>query len=74
MDLNFSQEFKSLLSSPLGTELVRELNVLADSYLESARREKTADKAFGLLKQVDGVMLAIEHLQSLAVVPENEGS
>ena len=72
---DWSKQFNSLLSSPLGVELIRTLredvyaNLVAD-----AVRAKSQENAFGLLKEAGGVIKAIEHLQFKSVTPSDEGS
>lgn len=62
---NWSEEFASLLNSPLGKELVRTLKVdLHDTLLEKAQDEKISqEQAYGLLMQTAGVKKVLEHLQ-----------
>lgn len=71
---NYSQEFNSLLSSPLGKELIRELESKHDSLILDAQSKSTAENAFGLLKEASGVKLAIGHIKFLSVIPTSEGS
>lgn len=70
---DWSEQFKSLLSSPLGEELLRELNVRHDLLVKDAEDAQTQETAFGLLKQAAGVIKAVEHLKFLAVAPTDEG-
>jgi len=71
---NWSLQFNSLLSSPLGAELIRELKERHNQLVAEAEQADTQEKAYGLLKQASGVMLAVEHLQFLSVVaPTDEG-
>lgn len=70
---SWSNEFNSLFSSPLGKELLNELNVLKQRLQDDASEAKSAETAFGLLREAGGVIKAIEHLQFLAVVPKDEG-
>lgn len=70
---NYAQEFKSLLSSPLGKEFVRELTARSAQLYDESRQADTMEKAYGLLKESSGVIKAIEHLQFLAIVPKDEG-
>ena len=71
---DFSPQFKSLLSSPLGAELLRALREdVHDNLVEKAEVSNSQESAFGLLKQASGVIKAIEHLQFLAVAPTDEG-
>lgn len=72
-DSDWSHQFKSLMSSPLGKELVSELTKRHDSLVADAERAEDQSTAFGLLKQASGVTLALAHLQFLAIVPEAEG-
>jgi len=71
---DWSNQFNSLLSSPLGKELISQLNTRKEQLVMDATKEKTQETAFGLLKQASGVILAIEHLQFLSVLPADEGS
>ena len=71
---NWSNQFNSLLSSPLGAELIRELNERHNQLVSDAEGADNQEKAYGLLKQASGVILAIEHLQFLSVVSTDEGS
>lgn len=71
---DWSQQFNSLLSSPLGKELLRTLKEdLYSSIVDDASKAKGSENAFGLLKEARGVIRCIEHLQFLAVVPTDEG-
>lgn len=72
--MDWSKEFNSLLSSPLGKELISQLNTRAEQLTEDARVAKTQETAFGLLKESSGVIKAVEHLQFLSVVSKDEGS
>lgn len=72
---DWSKEFETLLSSPLGKELLAELTLLKQRMLDEAALAKDAETAFGLLREAGGVIKSIEHLQFLsAVVPAVEGS
>lgn len=69
------EEFKSLMSSRLGKELVRSLKEdLHDSIIQDAQKAKSQETAYGLLKEASGVIKSIEHLMFLAVTSSNEGS
>ena len=70
---DWAPQFKTLLSSPLGKELIRDLNDTKQRSLTEAAKADTPDKAFGLLKEAGGVIKAIEHLQFRSVTPEDEG-
>lgn len=71
---DWSKQFNSLLSSPLGVELLRTLREdLHDSIIADAEKADSQETAFGLLKQGAGVIRSIEHLQFLAVTPTDEG-
>lgn len=71
---DWSQQFNSLLSSPLGKELMRTFKEdLHASIIDDAEKAKSQETAFGLLNQARGVIRCIEHLQFLAVVPGDEG-
>lgn len=71
---DWSKQFKSLLSSPLGKELVATLHKRKQQLQDEAARANTPNEAFGLLKEAGGVIKAIEHLQFRSVVPKDEGS
>lgn len=74
MSDDWSNQFNSLLSSPLGKELLRTLSEdLRMSIIDDAQAAKTQETAFGLLKEARGVIRCIEHLKFLAVVPKDEG-
>lgn len=74
LDSNWAEQFKALLSSPLGEELLRTLREdVHDNIVEAARNAVRQEKAFGLLKEASGVIKAIEHLQFRAVTPKDEG-
>lgn len=70
---DWSQQFNSLLSSPLGVELISQLNTRKGQLIDEATGAKSQDAAFGLLKEASGVKLAIEHLMFLSVTPKDEG-
>lgn len=73
--MDWSEQFKSLLSSPLGKELVRTLREdLGDNIVQDAQKAASPNEAFGLLKESRGVIKSIEHLQFRATVPTDEGS
>jgi hypothetical protein len=74
VDDDWSQQFHSLLSSPLGDELIRQLNKLRQQQFEKAEDAKTDGESLRLLNRAGGVKLVIEHLMFLAVVPKDEGS
>jgi hypothetical protein len=74
MQDDWSNQFNSLLSSPLGQELLRTLREdLHQSIIDSAESAKTQETAFGLLKEARGVIRCIEHLQFRSVVSKDEG-
>lgn len=78
--VDWSEQFKALLLSPLGEELVRTLKEdLRASVLEDAEKANSSENAFGLLKEARGVIRSIEHLQFRAdtgqrITPKDEGS
>lgn len=76
MDNDWSAQFKSLLASPIGRELVRVLTEgLHNSIIEDAEKAGTAETAYGLLKEARGVIKAVEHLNSIAAfAPKDQGS
>jgi hypothetical protein len=66
---NWNQQFHDLLNSPLGRELIRVLQEdLHDSKIEDAEKADSLEKGYGLLKEASGIMLAVSHLKSKAVV------
>lgn len=71
---DWSHQFNSLLSSPLGVELINQLNIRKGLLFDDAANAKSQDLAYALLNQAGGVKLVIEHLQFLSVVPADEGS
>lgn len=74
MNEDWSQQIKSLLSSPLGVEIVRTLTTdLHDNIVRDAEKADM-QAAYGLLKEARGVIRSIEHLQSIAgLAPTDEG-
>lgn len=72
--VDWSHDFKSLLSSPLGVELINSLNEVHDGLVDDAKQAGSPEKAYGLLKEARGVTLALGHLQFRAVTPKVEGS
>lgn len=71
---DWSKQFNSLMSSPLGEELVRTLREdLHESILTEARSADSQEKAYGLLKEASGVIKSIEHLKFRSVVPRDKG-
>ena len=71
---DWAKQFNSLLSSPLGKELIKTLNDRKQQLTDEAAKARTPNDAFGLLKEAGGVIKAIEHLQYRSVVPKDEGS
>lgn len=70
---DWSNQFKSLLSSPLGAELVRTLTEdLHDSIIQDAERATTQETAFGLLREARGVIRVVEHLNSIAALASTD--
>lgn len=70
---DWSEQFNSLLKSPVGRELIRVLKEdLHGSLIDDAEKADTQEKAYGLLKEASGVILAVGHLQSKGVVPKNK--
>lgn len=73
---DFTEQFKNLLNSSLGKELVRTLTEdLHDTIVESAEKETRQEVAFGELKKAAGVKEALNHLQGRAqnIVTRDEG-
>jgi hypothetical protein len=70
---DWAPQFKSLLSSPLGAELLSQLNIRKQQLQDEAAKAQTSENAFALLKEAGGVIKAIEHLQFRAVAPTDEG-
>jgi len=72
---DWSQQFHSLLSSPLGAELISQLNTIKGRLQDDASNADSQEAAYALTQQARGVIKAIEHLQFLSsVVPTDEGS
>jgi hypothetical protein len=71
---DYTEQFKALLNSPLGEELLRALNVLHDSLIADAEKAGSQEKAYGLLKEASGVMLSVSHIKGKAVLPSNRGN
>lgn len=73
---DWSPQIKSLLSSPLGIEIIRTLTEdLRLSIIEDAEKASTPDEAFGLLKEARGVIRVVEQLSSIAALSSiDEGS
>lgn len=72
---DWSKQFDNLLSSPLGKELLRTIKEdLGESIFEDARKAKTQEQGWGLLKEAQGVIRVIEHLQFRASLSKDEGS
>lgn len=68
---DWSNQFNSLMNSPLGKELVRSLSEdLHNSLVAEAESSESGEKAFGLLKEASGVTKALAHLRMRAVVSE----
>jgi hypothetical protein len=59
---DWSHQFNSLLSSPLGVELINQLNIRKGQLFDDAANAKSQDLAYALLNQAGGVKLVIEHL------------
>jgi hypothetical protein len=72
--VDWSKQFEALLSSPLGKELIAQLELRKQQLQDEAAQAKSSEEAFGLLKEAGGVITAIAHLRFLAVVPRDEGS
>lgn len=77
---DWAKNFKDLLSSPFGEELVRSLKEnVHDNLIREAENVNSQEVAYGLLKEARGVIKAIEHLQfrsdtgNRAVAPKDEG-
>jgi hypothetical protein len=70
---DWSQQFRSLLSSPLGAELISQLNLIKGGLQDDASNADSQESAYALTQQARGVIKAIEHLQFLSVVPTDEG-
>lgn len=73
MDHDWSGEFNTLLSSPLGKELQSSLNARRGQLLGEAEEALDSEQK-NLLNQAKGVRLALEHLQFRAILPKDEGS
>lgn len=73
MDQDWAPQFHSLLSSPLGKELLRSLSEQADLNYRAAGKAEAGGQ-LPLLNRAEGIMLAKEHLQFRAILPKDEGS
>lgn len=73
---NWSEDFKAFANSALGKELIRELREnLHDNLIREAQSAKSAETAFGLLKEASGVIKSIDHINFLSVsLPKEEDS
>lgn len=69
---DWADRFKSLLSSPLGVELIDSLTTRRADLLADAENAPASEQQ-RLLNQAAGVRLAIEHLQFRGIVPTGEG-
>jgi hypothetical protein len=69
---DWAPQFKSLLSSPLGVELIDSLTKLRAERLADAENASASEQQ-RLLNQAMGIRLAIEHLQFRGIVPAGEG-
>lgn len=74
--MELQEQFKSLLNSPLGKELIRCLEQdLHSSLISDAQKATSQEVAYGLLKEASGVIKAVGHIQYMAAqLPSNEGS
>lgn len=72
--MDHSQDFKSLLDSKFGKELVRTLEEdLKGSLLSKAEGATDMETSYGFTKEASGVTKVIEHLQFRAVTPKDKG-
>lgn len=72
--MDYSQDFKALLNSKFGEELIRTLEEdLKKSLLEKSQDAKTMEEAYGFTKEASGVTKVIEHLQFRAVTSREKG-
>lgn len=70
---DWSNQLNSLFKTPVGQEVLRLLKEdLHGSLIEDAEKAETQEKAYGLLKQASGVILAVGHLQSKSVIPKSK--
>lgn len=68
--MEWDKQFNSLMSSPLGEELVRALTEdVHDNLIKEAERASDPNTAYGLLREARGVIKAIEHMQVRALTP-----
>jgi len=68
--VDFTEQYRALFGSTFGDDIEDKLKELRDSLVDDAGKAESQDKAYGLLKQASGVMLALSHLQGKAVVPK----
>jgi len=73
MKPDWNEQYRSLLLSPLGEDLLKELERLRQSTLENAEDAKSEFSNISFTKQASGVRLAIGHLHYLASPPTDEG-
>ena len=71
--VDFTENYKNLFSSPFGEDIERVLREYRDSLIEDADKAQTQDSAYGLLKQASGVMLALSHIKGKAMLPTVRG-
>jgi hypothetical protein len=76
MDNNpdFSEDYKSFLNTPMGKNLIKELNARKTQLQDEASKETSQETSYGLSQRANGVMLAIEHIMFLAVTSSNQGN
>lgn len=67
--VDFTENYKALFTSPFGEDIELKLKDLRDSLIDDADKAETQDSAYGLLKQASGVMLALSHIKGKAMLP-----
>ncbi|MBA3678776.1 hypothetical protein H0W80_01085 [Candidatus Saccharibacteria bacterium] len=72
---DWSNEINGFVNSAMGKEIMRSLKEdLHDNLIRQAQEAKTADSAFGLLKEAAGVIKVLDHVRFLSVnVPRDVG-
>lgn len=72
--MEWADNYKSLLDSEFGKELIRTLEEdLRASLLDNAQRANDMETAYGFTKEASGVTKVIDHLRGRAVIPRVEG-
>lgn len=72
---DISEALSGLLKTPLGQEIIRCLEEdLHKSLITDAEKAESQEKAYALLNRAAGVILAVGHLRSKAVIAKNKGN